>query len=56
MLVLSRKRNERIVVADNIVITVLDVRGDRVRIGLEAPPEVPIVRSELATQNHESKE
>jgi carbon storage regulator len=38
MLVLSRKRDERIVIGDNIVITVVDVRGDKVRLGIEAPP------------------
>lgn len=47
MLVLSRKKNERIVIGDNIVITVVEVRGDRVRLGIEAPQEVPIHRSEV---------
>jgi len=47
MLVLSRKKNERIVIGDNVVITVVEVRGDRVRLGIEAPQEVPIHRSEV---------
>jgi carbon storage regulator len=47
MLVLSRKRDERIVIGDNIVITVVDVRGDKVRLGIEAPPEVPVHRQEI---------
>ena len=47
MLVLSRKRNESIVIDDNIVITVVEVRGDKVRLGIEAPREVPIHRSEV---------
>jgi carbon storage regulator len=47
MLVLSRKRDERIVIGDNIVITVVDVRGDKVRLGIEAPPEVPVHRQEV---------
>ena len=47
MLVLSRKRNESIVIDDNILITVVDVRGDKVRIGIQAPREVPIHRSEV---------
>lgn len=47
MLVLSRKKNERIVIGDNIVITVVEVRGDRVRLGIEAPQEIPIHRSEV---------
>ncbi len=47
MLVLSRKRDERIVIGDNIVITVVDVRGDKVRIGIEAPAEIPVHRQEI---------
>ena len=47
MLVLSRKKNERIVIGENIVITVVEIRGDRVRLGIEAPQEVPIHRSEV---------
>jgi len=47
MLVLSRKRDERIVIGDNIVITVVDVRGDKVRLGIEAPPEIPVHRQEV---------
>jgi carbon storage regulator len=47
MLVLSRKRDERIVIGDNIVITVVEVRGDKVRLGIEAPTEVPVHRQEV---------
>ena len=47
MLVLSRKRDERIVIGDNIVITIVDVRGDKVRVGIEAPPEIPVHRQEV---------
>lgn len=47
MLVLSRKKNERIVIGENIVLTVVEVRGDRVRLGIEAPQDVPIHRSEV---------
>lgn len=47
MLVLSRKKNESIVVDDSIVITVVEIRGDKVRLGIEAPREVPIHRSEV---------
>ena len=47
MLVLSRKRNESIVIDGNIVITVVEVRGDKVRLGIQAPREIPIHRSEI---------
>lgn len=47
MLVLTRRRNESIMVGDNIRITVLDVRDDAVRIGIEAPREITILRAEL---------
>lgn len=47
MLVLSRKKDERIVIGGNIVITVIDVRGDKVRLGIEAPHDVPVHRQEV---------
>jgi carbon storage regulator len=47
MLVLSRKSGQRIVIGDEIVITILKVRGNYVRVGIEAPPSVPIRRDEL---------
>ena len=47
MLVLSRKKDERIVIRDNIVITVIDIRGDKVRLGIEAPKEVAVHRREV---------
>ncbi len=47
MLVLSRKKNESIVINDNIVVTVIDIRGDKVRLGFEAPNDVPIHRKEV---------
>jgi carbon storage regulator len=47
MLVLSRKKNESIVIDDKIVITVVEIRGDKVRLGIEAPRDVPIHRSEV---------
>jgi carbon storage regulator len=47
MLVLSRKRDERIVIGGNIVITVIEVRGDKVRLGIEAPHDVPVHRQEV---------
>ena len=47
MLVLSRKRNESVVINDQIVVTVIEVRGDKVRLGIQAPRDVPIHRSEV---------
>jgi carbon storage regulator len=47
MLVLSRKKDQRIVIDGNIVICVVAIMGDKVRIGIEAPPEIPVVRLEL---------
>ncbi len=47
MLVLSRKKNESIVIDDRIVITVVEVRGDKVRLGIEAPRDVSIHRQEV---------
>ncbi len=47
MLVLSRKRDEKIVIGDNIVITIVDIRGDKVRLGIEAPTTVPVHRQEV---------
>jgi carbon storage regulator len=47
VLVLSRKRNESIIIDDNIIVTVVDVRGDRVRLGFDAPKDVRIHRREV---------
>lgn len=47
MLVLTRKAGERIVIGDDIVVTVLDVRGDSIRIGIDAPKGVKIQREEI---------
>ena len=47
MLVLSRHRDESIMIGDNIVITIVDIRGDKVRIGIQAPTNVPVHREEI---------
>ena len=47
MLVLTRKAGERIVIDDQITVTVLKVQGHQIRLGIEAPKEVPVMREEL---------
>jgi carbon storage regulator len=58
MLVLSRKKNESIVINNEITIVVVEIRGDKVRLGVEAPREVPVHRREVydAIQRTESQE
>ena len=47
MLVLTRKRDERIMIGDEISLLVVDIRGDRVRLGIEAPSDVSVHRKEV---------
>jgi carbon storage regulator len=47
MLVLSRHRDESIIIGDDIVITVVDIRGDKVRLGINAPVQIPVHRQEV---------
>ncbi len=47
MLVLSRQRDQSIIIGDNVVITIVDVRGDKVKLGIEAPKEIPVHRQEV---------
>jgi carbon storage regulator len=47
MLVLSRKKNESIIINDNITLTVIEIRGDKVRLGIEAPKDVTVHRREV---------
>ena len=54
MLVLTRKRNQSIVVNDNIEITIIDIQGDQVRVGINAPKEVPVYRKEVYLQIQEA--
>lgn len=56
MLVLSRCRDEQIMIGDNIVITLVDIRGDKVRLGIDAPRDVTIHRKEVyeAIQNEKN--
>lgn len=54
MLALSRKKNETIVINNDIEITVLDIKGDQVKIGITAPKSVPVYRKEVYIQIQES--
>ncbi len=54
MLALSRKKNEALVINNDIEITILDIRGDQVKIGISAPKEVPIYRKEVYLQIQEA--
>ena len=47
MLVLSRKKGESVIICENIVVTVVEIRGDKVRLGIEAPEDVPVHRREV---------
>ena len=47
MLVLSRQRDQIIMIGDDVEITVVDIRGDKVRLGINAPPEIPVHRKEV---------
>jgi carbon storage regulator len=47
MLVLSRHRDESIIIGDDIVVTIVDIRGDKVRLGIQAPTEIPVHRQEV---------
>jgi carbon storage regulator len=52
MLVLSRFRNEAIIINDDIKIIIIDIRGDKVRLGIEAPQEIPVHRQEVYDRLH----
>lgn len=54
MLALSRKKNEALIINNNIEITILEVKGDQVKIGIAAPKEVPIYRKEVYMQIQEA--
>ena len=47
MLVLSRHRDECIMIGDDVVVTIVDIRGDKVRLGIEAPQDIPVHRREV---------
>ena len=47
MLVLSRQRDQSIMIGDDVVVTIVDIRGDKVRLGIDAPRETPVHRREV---------
>lgn len=55
MLVLSRKKNESIVIGHDVIVTIIEIRGDKVRLGIEAPKDTSVHRSEVyeAIKRHE---
>ncbi len=47
MLVLSRHRDESIMIGDDVIVTIVDIRGDKVRLGIDAPQDIPVHRQEV---------
>lgn len=56
MLVLTRKKNESIIIDDVIKVTVVEIRGDKVRLGIEAPHEIEVHRQEIYEQIHRKRD
>ena len=54
MLALSRKKGEALVISNNIEVTILEIKGDQVKIGISAPREVPVYRKEIYLQIQDS--
>ncbi len=54
MLTLSRKKGESLVINNNIEVTILDIRGDQIKVGIAAPKEVPVYRKEIFLEIQES--
>ncbi len=54
MLALSRKKNEALVINNNIEVTILEIKGDQVKIGISAPKEIPVYRKEVYLQIQEA--
>lgn len=54
MLALSRKKNEAIIINNNVEVTILEVKGDQVKIGITAPKDIPIYRKEVYAQIQEA--
>ncbi len=50
MLALSRKKNEALIINNNVEVTILEIKGDQVKIGINAPKEIPVYRKEVYLQ------
>ncbi len=55
MLVLSRKKNESIIINNDVVVTIVEIKGDKIRLGITAPKDVPVHREEVYEAIHHSK-
>ena len=56
MLALSRKKNEALIINNNIEVTILDIKGDQVKLGITAPREIPVYRKEVYLQTQKANE
>lgn len=56
MLALSRKKNEALIINNNVEVTILEIKGDQVKLGITAPKEVPVYRKEVYLQIQESNQ
>ena len=56
MLALSRKKNEALIINNNIEITILDIKGDQVKLGITAPREIPVYRKEVYLQTQQANQ
>lgn len=56
MLALSRKKNEALIINNNVEITILEIKGEQVKIGITAPKEVPVYRKEVYVQIQDANE
>ena len=56
MLALSRKKDEAIVINNNVEITIIEIKGDQVKLGISAPKEVPVYRKEVYVQIQEANQ
>lgn len=56
MLALSRKKNEALIINNNVEVTILDIKGDQVKLGINAPREIPVYRKEVYQQTQQANE